>query len=1365
MYNKQIKVFIISIIWICSHLNASTDLEFARLNSNHGMSSEEIRAIFQDSRGFIWFLTPEGLDRFDGYDIHNFSSKKFNLEFSSLSFESICEDRNGNIWIGTAENGLYIYDARVDSMYTFEHYSGGRPTWNKHIRTLLCDEQGNIWIGTEYGLYFYKTDGAGLKFYNLGDPGSSTPAWCIIEAMTEDETGRIWIGTWSQGLYIYDPDQDEFQNYNIFNASQATINENRIKSIFQDNLGNVWIGTWEDGLYQVHLSGQVLITDRIFLYDGSNEQTIAGDIIYSINQDDKGNLWVGTPYGLSIIENLYSYKPFFKNFSRESNNYDGLSSNEVWKIYKDISGLMWLGTLEGGVNKVYPEGKAFAGYTIPTISPQIYSQTVQSFCIDPYDQLLIGVKSLGFGVYDLNKRDYQPYAEIEAYSGLPANINSVSCFYMNKESELWIGTRYNGLLVYNFNTKSSEVINEFDPAFTYETVNVIRPSSDGIWIGTDGGLFMVQPCEDDTGCYIINPYDALEGMRVQSIIQDETGLLWVATLDNGIFSISDPDESASSTHYHTLLGNIASNRVYTLYETAGKKILAGTAHSGLLRYDSTTLSFKGFSDYKGVNLNKVFGIKEDIEGDLWLTTNMGLVRLSSNNESWKADIYTVSDGMQGNIFVPGSIFVQNNNRIFIGGYYGFNAFFPSAVKSNTFKPATAITEIFVNDSGIHYDPWADHIVKFKHYENNISLSFSALSFYKPDKNIYAYMLKGLHEEWQYIDASIRTIKFQELSPGSYEFKVKSANSSELWNEEPATYSFEIIPAPYKTWWAFTLYALIVIGAVVAVFRYLLKSERIKRALEIEKIEHAKSEKLNQFKLRFFTNISHEILTPLSIISCSIDVVRSRTRKGKEEFGIIKRNLSQLDKLLHQLLDYRKMESGHLQLMVERGDIEDYAREIMENFSPLASKEGVIVNFNGNGEISECWFDRDKFYKILDNLVSNAIKYTPEGGLINVSIEKNEVDGFNHASIIVSDTGRGIPDEDIEKIFTRFYRSEEETDDTGTGIGLAFTRSLVQLHKGVIHVSSEVDKGSVFTVKIPVDRDSYTDDQVRDTEKVEPGTMVNNGKGTLQPDDSEALKHLKNSGVCLLIADDNEDFRKILSTHFSGYFRVVEAKNGVEAYEKALSEQPDLILSDVMMPLKDGFELCVDLKSNVDTKNIPVILLTAKTGETSQASAYSSGADSYITKPVNLHVLESRINALLLKRKDLKIVSAAREGHDQQLLKQPDHQFLRIVEDYILDEISDPELSVRDIAKYMGMSDSMFYRKIKNITKLSSVEFIRKTRLNHAATILMEGNSNIAEVAYNCGFSDQSYFTACFRKQFDVTPTIYMRDKKKDSLVV
>ena len=1333
------------------------NLEFERLNSNNGLLSEEIRDIFQDSEGYLWFLTPEGLNKFDGYDFKIYKPGQQGLNFTTSAFESICEDKQKRLWLGTAEKGILIYDKANHVVIPFEEISNGQKLLDLHIRTLLADMNNNIWIGTEYGLYRFQIENKELTFFNLGNMSAAEPAWCIIESMIEDSKGNIWIGTWNMGLFRFNTVREQFSNFNLFDKSLATNNSNRIKSLYEDRHGAIWVGTWEDGLYEVRLSGEKLVTGRYFLYDNAIDQSIPGDIIYSINQDANDNIWIGTPYGLCIIENPYSVKPFFRNISHDFKSSKGLSNNEVWKIIKDKSGLMWLGTIEGGVNKVHPDGKIFENYTIPPISQQIYSQTIQNFCIDPDDRFLIGVKSLGFGYYDLAKKQYIPFTALDEYNSLPTSINTVNCFLNESDKYLWLGTRYNGLIRFDYNDKTWIIINDLSEQFTYEPVNVIFQDKTGnLWTGTENGLYKINSCGVNADCFEIERISDLDNCRIHDIKQDQDGSLWIGTAERGIYRFNPEVKTRNIKQFNLTSGNTLANRIQSIYVDSKDNLWAGTSDRGLLIYDRDKSAFTKARITEGMTTDMVFGMTEDANNNLWLTTNKGLIRLIHGNNNLVADSYTVTDGLQGNIFVRGSIFKQNNNRIFVGGYYGFNAFFPSDVKPNTFEPPTAITEIRINEEPVHFNPEVDQPIKLNYTKNNLEIDFSAMSFYKPDKNSYAYKLEGYDDDWQYVDASLRRARYPRLDAGSYIFYVKSANSSDLWNQQAVKVEFSIMPAPYKTWWAYIGYVVAFMLLLLLIYRFVINNLKMKHDLEIEKIEHAKSEKINQFKLRFFTNISHEILTPLSIINVTIDLIKSKTRKSKEELKIVERNVSQLNRLLHQLLDYRKMETGQLKLQVQKENFNEFITQITENFQPLANRKNLTLNLVQNRKHKETWFDKDKLDKIIDNLISNALKYTPDGGSVLLS-SKVKVYGKNMmAEISVSDTGKGIRSDELENIFNRFYRSETEREDTGSGIGLAFTKNLVELHKGTISVRSEVGKGSTFEVVFPVDKESYIKTEIIEVsgESQILNPIQGNNLVDFRPGHLSGIQQ-KNT-IKLLLVDDNHDFRSILKTHFKHSFNIIEAKDGKQGLNKAIYEQPDIIVSDVMMPEKDGFELCIDLKNNVDTKHIPVILLTAKVDEEARLKGYGTGADSYITKPLSLAVLHSRINALLLKNKDLLVDLSTDHTSGFKKTKMTDPLFLKEIEHFVLETISESELSVRDIAKYLNMSDSMFYRRVKQLAKVTPVEYVKNIRLNQAARMLKKEDATIAEIAYSTGFSDQSYFTVCFKKKFGITPRNYIK---------
>jgi signal transduction histidine kinase/ligand-binding sensor domain-containing protein/DNA-binding response OmpR family regulator len=1329
----SVRVTIILLLSLLS-INASSSvnkIDFLRITSNSGLSSEEIRNIFQDNEGYMWFLTPEGLNKYDGYNFKIYKKNFGDIHFPTSAFECVCEDSLNRIWLGTAEQGIVIFDTHSNELHPFEDISSSIKLPEKSIRSLMYDRNNNVWIGTENGLYLYHTLEDSLQYYNLANFENPLPEWCIIEDIVEDERGNVWIATWNEGLFVYDYKEGTFRNFKLFDADKSNEQNNQIKSIFQDKFGFVWIGTWEDGLYKtLYKNGEVLINNT-FLFSESDKQGILGNIIYSINQDINGNMWIGTPYGLSIIEHSFSTKNVFHSFKYLYGSKNGLSNNEIWKIYKDKSGMMWLGTLEGGINMAHPNGQIFESYTIPPVSQQIQSQTIQTFMTDPNDQLLIGVKSLGFGYYDLNKKKYIPYIAVSRFDSLPRDINTVNCFLKIK-NEMWMGTRYNGIGIYNYKTKQFSSIQGTQMSYD---IRALYLAKDGVvWAGASDGLYRISTSK--SGAIDIEFIEAFNSIKVTSICEDDDNNLWIGTAENGICRING---ESKGEHFFSRESSSISDEITSIFKDKQHTLWVGTNDKGLIRYNPENETFEGSDVLRGLSDVAIMGITDDELGNLWVTTNNGIARIIQTNGEFKTDKYTISDGLQGNRFVPNSVYKLSDSRILMGGYYGFNAFYPRSIKENVYIPPTVLTAIKINDE-IYDDRKLTKRI-FKHNESSFTFEFSSLSYYKSEKNIYSYMLEGLDQNWIITSAATRDVRYPKLPAGNYNFLVLSANSSEVWNEEPVSFKFKIQPAPYKTWWAYSVYLIVFFTTVFLIFRYQLQKQEIIRNLEIEKIQHEKTEKLNEYKLHFFTNISHEILTPLSIIMGAVGILKKKTRKGLEEIEIMERNLLGLKQLLRQLLDFRKMERGHLNLKVREGNLVTVIQSIVINFKPLLLSKSIAVHFESPDELT-CFFDEDKLNKICQNLISNAIKYTAENGRVKINLVKEN----DKVILSIEDNGFGISEKDIEGIFNRFYRSDVTKRESGTGIGLALVNNLVKLHKGSIEVSSTLGKGTIFTIYLPVSKTNFEDHE-----------FELDNLDSLK-DEDEDLGDLHFNNISILLVEDNSDFRAILRKHLETIATIIESPSGDDALRKAIKYAPSIVVSDVMMPNMNGYELCVQLKSNVDTQHIPVILLTAKTTDVDRAKGYGCGADSYITKPVSLSVLQTRIHSLLQKNRNKASLPEGYKVFRAPNIAISDEAFLEKLQDLVEVNLSDIDFKVPNMHQPFGMSSSAFFRKVKQLTNMSPVEYVKNVRINRAALLLVKKELSISEIAFNTGFSDQSYFGACFKKQIGMTPTEYVRNK-------
>jgi len=1328
-------------------------LEFENLNSRHGLSTEEVRDIIQDNQGYMWFLTREGVNRHDGYQFEVY--KRGDLGLGSTSFECACEDQQGRLWLGTMDKGIEILDPFREGARNFEAHSGGKKLVDQRIRSLHCDRRGRIWIGTEYGVQVFHPEQNRMDYLYPGNPGSTDATWCIIEDILEDREGNIWLATWSEGLYRIDAKDGSIRNFSQFDQNDYTEHANQVKCLYQDGLGYLWVGTWEDGLYMTTYRDGKLEVLKSFLYDNDRAQSISGNIIYSISEDEMQRIWVGTPYGLTIIEGAHSAKAWFTRINYSFRGENGIPNNEVWKIYRDRSGLMWLGTLEGGASKVHPDGRIFESFSIPPVSTQIFSQTVQAFCTDPMGRLLIGVKSLGFGSYDLEAGTYTPYTELDPYSSIDAPLNTVNCFGIRGE-ELWLGTRYQGLLIVHTDTRELAWLYDLDSSFLpFHVKNIRMDGPDQVWVGSEEGLYRIYLGEDQVKG--VQSIRGLEHSRISSLQADSLTGMWVATEEDGIF-VLDPDSGSQRMiqHFSPEQGNIPSGSIHCLFRDSRGSMWAGSADRGLLVLDTQAGAFVQAPVILNVNTDAIMGIAEDPEGNLWLTSNRGMIRIYRERASLKSDQFTISDGLQGKVFLPNAIYQPRGNRIFAGGYYGFNAFYPSTVKQNRFVPPTVINQVLVNDEPVPLSRLAQGSIELGYNQNNIEISFSSLSFHKAERNTFAYQIPEVSEQWHYLDATQRSLLLPNMRAGSFKVHIKSANSSGVWNEDPAILGFTILPAPWKTWWAVLIYVLIVMAIMYAIIQYLLRSERTKRAYELEKMEHARDEKLNKFKLRFFTNISHELLTPLSIMNCSIENLKGKTRKGRSEIGMLERNIQHLNQLLSQLLDFRKMESGHLKLQVVHSDIHELVRESFNNFQPLAARKQLVMKLLLNKCRHRGYVDPDKIHKVLHNLLSNAIKYTPAGGMILLEYNCVEENQRVLATIKVSDSGVGIKHEDQESIFDRFFRSGTGSEVSGAGIGLALSRNLVELHHGTISMQSEPGKGSVFEVRIPLQRSAYKPEELKRLE-ANPGIVLNSPDSTETESTLQAVK--KGTRLKIMIVEDNDDFRKILAAHFSSHYKVIEVALSQEAMALAIQHQPDIIISDVMMPGKSGLELSTELKKNIETSRIPLILLTARTTDTDIARGYDAGADAYLTKPVSLPVLHAMIASLIRKKGLLLSEEASSFETRVETPGLSDQQFIVLLKKSINKHLSDSDFQVSSLHQQFGMSASLFYRRVKECTRLAPVEYLKTQRLNRASQLLRKDKMSVAEVAYECGFSDQSYFGVCFKKQFGMTPTTYVSFSK------
>ncbi|MBN1789614.1 MAG: helix-turn-helix domain-containing protein [Bacteroidales bacterium] len=1363
-------LFLLDVIaFYCSDLSAQNDLSFEKIDNRIGLSSDIVLKTIQDKEGFLWFITEDGLNRYDGYEIkvykHGFNATG---DFSSSNFRSICEDQDGKLWLGTQNAGINIFDKVTgNTQILLAEQASPDNISDNTINSLFCDSEGLIWIGHNQGIQCW--DPKKEKLIQLPESGSSPPPGSIICCFAESTDGLIIIGTWESGLYVYDKKTRHFKNFIVPDDGIPLNFENRIWCILPDENMHYWIGTWEGGLYLTKITGDSLVIERHFTHQPDNPRSLLLNIIYSLQKDDKGSLWIGTPYGLNIMGSPWSANPVLHKCS-PGNKSNELSYPEVYDIFRDRSGIMWLSTSGGGINKVDQSYRRFNNFTIPQTDLQIKGTAIHSFYISPEESLFVGVRSLGFGKYDLNSNSFVPYKKISAFRRLPPDLNTAFCFHKDQEGYLWVGTRYEG--VYRINLQTGDYVNYLRDAsnspYIAKEVRTIGEDSFGhIWIGTIDGLFKFVPTGKAGNFEIYhylpeknNPL-SLAGKIINCVYIASDSTLWVGTDDGGLCKLTTNLKSHAEPAFQNFMSEInipltlKSKLIYSIYEDRNHRIWIGTGDDGIAFYSLKQQSFTHFPEEIGWQGDAVFGIIEDNQGALWLTTNHGVSKLvyKSNTDIWLEN-FTYEDGLQGNLFIRGAIMKDLQGNIYVGGHNGFNVFRPDEISTNEAIPPVVITDIFVLNKPVQFDYSKGKELLLTHKEINFAIRFSALSFSQPGKNKYAYKLEGFDKEWQLASNIVRTATYANLKPGQYIFKVKASNNSGIWNNSPLELKIRVKPAPYKSTWAVMIYAIVFVAILFVIYYFIYKSIRIKHAYDIERIEHQKSEKINQFKLRFFTNISHELLTPLSVISWLVEEISSSGNVKPDSLSTMKNNLNRLMRLISQLLDFRKVETGNMKLELKMTDIDTLIKNLFGSVKPLAEKKHIEIKFNGRVGKEIC-IDPDKLEKIIGNLLSNALKYTPakENIFLNYSVLTEE--GHEFLKVEVLDTGEGIEEKHLPYIFDRFYKVESVTGRTfGAGIGLALAKNMVELHEGEITGGNRKEGGAVFSFKIPL---SQSHNDVSKNE-IEPRVEKYSDNIPLIVDDSEDEEPIPvpqitfNRQYTLLIIEDHFDFRKMMVNYFSNFFITLEAEDGKKGLELINNKMPEVVISDIMMPGMNGAKICSKVKESLMLSHIIFILLTAKISENGRYQGYLAGADSYLTKPVNLKLLHARVASLIQQRETLhkKFNNGLMKPFSESGLTVLDDQFLTKIKSFIETNIISVDLNIKSMCTELGTSNSMLYRKLTSLTGMSPVEFIRYIRLQHAARLLLK-QANVTEAAYGSGFNDLSYFGTCFKKQFGINP--------------
>jgi ligand-binding sensor domain-containing protein/signal transduction histidine kinase/DNA-binding NarL/FixJ family response regulator len=1385
----KLKVLVVFFLINLSYLvlgQQSGSLRIKKYSTYQGLSNSVISSISQDHYGYIWFGTEEGLNRYDGY---KFTAFKFDYNDPNSLSDNFISDiqyikESSQLWVAT-NNGLNLFDYQKERFIRFNSRSGDSLNLNNNLVSKIArSKSGNLWIGTYGGgISFFNVQKRTFKHIGNIPGGSEAFNSAKVMALLEDVNGKIWVGTQDYGIFIYDPQKNQLEHFDKSNG-KSYFPSNAINAIYEDRDHHIWIGT-NDGLF---FSKNYLKSIVRFVHDPHRAVSISSNIVKTIIQDYLGVYWIGTQSGgvskFRLNEDMIDSpeKAVFDNIY-ESENETGLSYNSVYSSFEDKDHNIWIGTFTGGVNFISNSTDPFL-----KLQQEKNHQTGLSYhkvwgiCNDNEGNIWVGTDGGGLNKFTPSTGNIKVFKRSESD---PASIsdNAILCALKDHFGNLWFGTYSGGLNCYNPKTgkftRYQNIANDSASLPSNDVRAIYEDSQFNLWIGTNGGgLSLFLPSKQIFKNYNLNKLGVL-GNSVRAILQDNKGGYWIGTYGNGLHYISQGFSKVA--HYMHKPGDptsLGSLTIFTIIQDHAGRIWVGTDGGGLSLFNTETGKFINYQQNNGLASNTVRAILEDKSGNLWLSTNNGLSCFSVQKKYFNN--FDIQDGIPPGEFSDGSgIFC--GDRMYFGNMNGLCYFCPDKVEKEVTQPEVRLVgfqlfnrNVKIKSPEYPESPLSSSIIESKEivlsYKQSVfTIEFSAINFKTPEKIQYAYIMDGLEKEWNY-SGNLRTATYRNLKPGTYTFRVKATNINTLWGDSCTTLQIVIKPPFWETCWAYLLYLAFISGIVFLVYKYYAHDAYLKRNLLYEKITRQKEHELNQEKIRFFTNITHEFRSPLTLILGPLeDLIRERNFSISvgRKLLLIYRNSNRLLDLIDKLLEFRKVETGAMKLKIAKGNIVATLKEICFPFKEIFAEKSISFNLECVDNEIELWYDTEKLFIIFNNLLSNAYKFTHEGGVVTVCISKDML--RSEVNIQVKDTGIGIPDTHLINIFDQYYRIEEEANVKGSGIGLALTKNLIELHKGEITVESLAGIGSCFTVKFLCGNEHFSSDQLnnRDPEYI-PNERIQITKEfnqNIQESSNEEISlNEEDSHKIMLIVEDNDEIRSYISDSFKEEYRIIEAINGAIGIELANKHLPDIIVTDIMMPVVDGLELCKKIKTNIKTCHIPVIMLTARNSLQQKQEGYEFGADSYLTKPFSSALLASRISNLLEAKKRLA------EHIARNLMFQPDEihlgfkdekfisDLIEVINKYIADENFDAEF----LAKEMNLSHSALYRKIKALTGYSIAEFVRGIRLKRAAQYLRSKEYMVSEVAYMVGFNDLKHFRQSFKDQYKVSPSDYMKTETYSS---
>ena len=1304
-----------------------------------GLAQREVTNILKDKFGFVWMGTTKGLLRYDGHEIKVYNENPTNPGSLGDNFiRTMKEDRMGNIWVGTGGKGLFLYDRFTDRFTPITEKSG--KDFPLRIYQVFIDSRERIWLATEKGIHLVNPNHLWIE-----EVLDSTDSWnhTYIVSMAEDSRGRFWLGTSGRGLALWDPVRRSIQGVDssfVLGANQVS---SKITQILRTRTGHLLIADEMNQLFQLDTDSMRLKSLKYMTTESIHEFTIR-----SMIEDPKGDLWLGSHTNglIHFSKDTYSSTHYFPN-TKESGS---ISSNSINALFSDDSGILWIGHGGSGV-----------------------------------DQLRIG--NTGFGLLPIDTRDI--------------SVPDFRCAVEDQAGRIWVGTMGNGVFMYDPSSQYTRQI-RFDPgsqpSFVHNMVwDMIEDDQGFIWVATHQGLHKLNP--EDFSCQTYSNDSGLKPSPIRSVLQDHQGKIWI-----GFFGgLQTLDPLTNQFQDLTNLFESSSSINLSLHEDHDQQIWISVFGKGVYRLNPSTLEFQHFQKEKnsihslssnivlkitedeshnlwfacqggGLNLfvpdsnhfvhwrtynshipdDDIFNITSTSSQELWLSTGVGLVKFSPESQEFQS--YDLPGWWKGFAITTRN---AHSEAVCVGASNLIYRFYPEEVVQNEEAPPVFITHLEINgepipikddgeleestfslDQSILFTP----SLELAHWQNDLTFEFSALNYVQSDKNAYKFQLLGYDEDWIETDAWNRRIRYTNLSPGPYEFKVIASNNDGVWNEEGKTLSIQIAFPWWQTWWAYLLYAGLLFGIVRTIYKF-----QLNRRLALSEAQRLKE--LDQAKSRLYTNVTHEFRTPLTVVLGMADKIQEAPGEWLQE-GIeaIRRNGQQLLHLINQMLELSRMDMGRIQVSPQQADIIPYISYLVQSFQSYAQSRSLEISLIKDLDSLLMDYVPEALSHILNNLITNAIKYTPEGGEIEIRVCQEG----DRLQIWVRDDGIGIPKEHLPHIFDRFYQVDTSITrrHEGTGIGLALVKEWTEVIQGEIEVFSENEKGTTFLLTLSISNQApfaqVPQPALSSLFPIETG----NGVGVQEPvTTSEALP-------LALIVEDHEDVSAYIASCLSERYQLHLAANGKEGLLYAQSQIPDIIISDVMMPEMDGYELCKALKGDERTSHIPVVMLTARADRDSRLEGLRTGADAYLAKPFHPEELDLRLENLIQLQRNLQThFEQFPQKVSQQNSFPQERAFLSRLKSYILSHLAEEGYGIEEVCLELGISRSQLHRKLKALTGKSASHIIRSIRLEKAKEMVEQTSLNISEIAYLVGFSNPSYFSSSFLGEFGVSPT-QMREK-------